>query len=91
VRSSGLADRRTDGRTDGRADRRSDRRTDRHDKLLVVFRNFAKAPKNEIFIVFVSCYHSDKIRKNVNCSRPIVSSVLTWVLLTGLGSKAIDD
>jgi hypothetical protein len=73
------------------ADGRADRRTDRNEKLLVFLRNFAKAPKNEIFIVFLPCYHSDKICKSVNCSGTIVHSVLTRVSLTGLGSKAIDD
>jgi len=78
---------RTDGRTDGRANWRTDRR----EKLLVAFRNFAKASKNGIFIVFVSRYHNDKTRKSVNCSRPVVNSVVTRVSLTGLGSKATDE
>ena len=64
-----------------RTDGRTDRWTDRHEKLLVAFRNFAKAPKNEIVIAFVFWFN-DKIRKSVSCSRPIVNSVLTCVSLT---------
>ena len=38
---------RTNGRTDGRTDERTDGRADMT-KLIVAFRNFANAPKNDI-------------------------------------------
>ena len=43
----GQTDRQTDRQTDKQTDRQTDTETDRYDVVMVAFRNFAKALKNE--------------------------------------------
>jgi hypothetical protein len=55
-RADGRPDRKTDGQPDRKTDGRTDRQTDMT-KLVVAFRNFANAPKNESFEAFWSNSH----------------------------------